>query len=114
LVLRKHLKSIKINGSGERTRTADLLIFDNIRVKLARALKVNTNEQRIDSVHFKSNMRRLGRIGIFSQTINKFSAEMFKVITRVLNQKTDNLTIADLQCDDQKSRERPLGKPSGD
>ena len=50
----------------------DQLIFDNIRVKLAKVFKVNTDEQRIDSVHIKSNMRRLGRIGIFSQTIHKF------------------------------------------
>lgn len=50
----------------------DQLIFDNIKVKLAKVFKVNTDEQRIDSVHIKSNMRRLGRIGIFSQTINKF------------------------------------------
>ncbi len=50
----------------------DQLIFDNIRVKLAKVFKVNTDEQRIDSVHIKSNMRRLGRIGIFIQTIHKF------------------------------------------
>jgi hypothetical protein len=50
----------------------DQLIFDNIRVKLAKVFKVNTDEQRIDSVHIKSNMRRLGRIGIFSQTMHKF------------------------------------------
>lgn len=50
----------------------DQLIFDNISTKLNRAFNVNTAEQRIDSVHIKSNMRRLGRIGIFSHTINKF------------------------------------------
>ncbi len=50
----------------------DQLIFDKISTKLAKVFKVNTNEQRIDSVHIKSNMRRLGRIGIFSQIINKF------------------------------------------
>jgi len=50
----------------------DQLIFDRVRTKLAKVFNVNTDEQRIDSVHIKSNMRRLGRIGIFSQTINKF------------------------------------------
>ena len=50
----------------------DRLMFENISGKLAKVFKVNTDEQRIDSVHIKSNMRRLGRIGIFSQTINKF------------------------------------------
>lgn len=48
------------------------LMFENISDKLARVFKVNTDEQRIDSVQIKSNMRRLGRIGIFSQSINKF------------------------------------------
>ena len=48
------------------------LMFENIGDKLAKVFNVNTDKQRIDSVHIKSNMRRLGRIGIFSQTINKF------------------------------------------
>jgi hypothetical protein len=50
----------------------DQLIFDNFSDKLALVFKVNTDEQRIDSVHIKSNMRKLGRIGIFSQSISKF------------------------------------------
>ena len=50
----------------------DQLMFENIGDKLAKVFNVNTDKQRIDSVHIKSNMRRLGRIGIFSQTINKF------------------------------------------
>lgn len=40
--------------------------------KLAQVFKVNIDKQRIDSVHIKSNMRRLGRIGIFTETIHKF------------------------------------------
>ena len=40
--------------------------------KLAQVFKVNIDKQRIDSVHIKSNMRRLGRIGIFSESIHKF------------------------------------------
>ncbi len=39
---------------------------------LGRAFNVNTDQQRIDSVHIKSNMRRLGRIGIFSKSIESF------------------------------------------
>ena len=50
----------------------DQLIFDNIDNKLAKVFNVNADEQRIDSVHIKSNMRKLGRVGIFSQTIGKF------------------------------------------
>ena len=50
----------------------DQLIFDQIGTKLATVFNVKTGLQRIDSTHIKSNMRRLGRIGIFSHTIFKF------------------------------------------
>jgi len=50
----------------------DALLFDHITDKLAKVFKVKTDTQRIDSVHIKSNMRRLGRIGIFTSTIRKF------------------------------------------
>lgn len=47
-------------------------IFTAATTKLAGVFKVNTDKQRIDSVHIKSNMRRLGRIGIFCESIHKF------------------------------------------
>lgn len=47
-------------------------IFNAATDRLAQVFKVNTDIQRIDSVHIKSNMRRLGRIGIFSEGIHKF------------------------------------------
>lgn len=50
----------------------DQMIFDQIGTKLAEVFKVDTDSQRIDSVHIKSNMRKLGRIGIFTRTIFKF------------------------------------------
>jgi len=50
----------------------DTTVFDRITGKLAQVFNVDTANQRIDSVHIKSNMRRLGRIGIFSSSINKF------------------------------------------
>jgi hypothetical protein len=50
----------------------DQLIFNNMTEKLAKVFDVDTSNQRIDSVHIQSNMRRLGRIGIFSQTMHKF------------------------------------------
>jgi len=50
----------------------DQLIFDQISTKLAKVFSVKTGSQRIDSMHIKSNMRKLGRIGIFSHTIFKF------------------------------------------
>jgi hypothetical protein len=50
----------------------EAILFEDITDKLAAVFKVNTDKQRIDSVHIKSNMRRLGRIGIFSKSIHKF------------------------------------------
>lgn len=47
-------------------------IFSSGTGQLAQEFNVNSDQQRIDSVHIKSNMRRLGRIGIFSTTIHKF------------------------------------------
>ena len=47
-------------------------IFNAGTSKLAQVFKVDIDKQRIDSVHIKSNMRRLGRIGIFSKSIHKF------------------------------------------
>jgi len=51
-------------------------IFNAGTEELAQVFKVNVDKQRIDSVHIKSNMRRLGRIGIFSQSIHKFLVNM--------------------------------------
>lgn len=39
---------------------------------LAEAFNVDMEKQRIDSVHIRSNMKNLGRVGLFSQTIHKF------------------------------------------
>lgn len=50
----------------------DVALFNTTTDKLAKVFQVNTDNQRIDSVHIKSNMRRLGRISIFSTSINKF------------------------------------------
>ena len=50
----------------------DADVFDTIAVKLAELFKVDTRLQRIDSLHIKSNMARLGRIGIFVRAIDRF------------------------------------------
>ena len=50
----------------------ETILFESITSKLATVFKVDTDKQRIDSMHIKSNMRRLGRIGIFTKTIHKF------------------------------------------
>lgn len=48
------------------------LIFDIIRDTLARLFDVDPSFQRLDSVHIKSNMKKLGRIGVFVKTLIKF------------------------------------------
>jgi hypothetical protein len=50
----------------------DTDLFNQITDKLARVFSVDTDKQRIDSVHIKSNMRRLGRLGIFAKSIHCF------------------------------------------
>jgi hypothetical protein len=50
----------------------DTVLFHQITDKLARVFQVDTTKQRIDSFHIRSNMRRLGRIGIFVRSIHKF------------------------------------------
>ncbi len=54
------------------THKLDEILFENVTNKLADVFDVDTDKQRIDSVHIKSNMRRLGRINIFAKTIHKF------------------------------------------
>jgi hypothetical protein len=50
----------------------DSCVFNQITDKLARVFAVDTEKQRLDSVHIKSNMRHLSRIGIFVNTIRRF------------------------------------------
>lgn len=47
-------------------------VFEQVSDHLAKVFDVDTSMQRIDSVHIFSNMRHLGRIGIFVKTIQKF------------------------------------------
>jgi hypothetical protein len=81
----------------------DTILFERTTSKLAKVFNVNTDKQRIDSVHIKSNMRRLGRIGIFSKTIHKFLVnlkrshnEHFERVDKALMDKY--FSKKDLQC----------------
>jgi hypothetical protein len=81
----------------------DAMVFDRTTDKLAKVFKVDTDNQRIDSVHIKSNMRRLGRIGIFASSISKFLVnlkrghkELFDTIDQTLIDKY--LSEKSLQC----------------
>jgi len=48
------------------------IIFDRVTDKLKVIFDVNTDQQRLDSMHIFSNMRHLGRIGLIAQTLRKF------------------------------------------
>ena len=50
----------------------DTVIFQRVADKLARVFKVDTTKQRLDSVHLKSNMRKLGRLGILTRCVSSF------------------------------------------
>jgi hypothetical protein len=47
-------------------------LFDEVATKLSEVFSVDISKQRFDSVHVFSNMRHLGRIGLFVKTVRKF------------------------------------------
>jgi len=49
----------------------DTVLFQRVSHKLARVFEVDTSKQRLDSVHLKSNMRKLGRLGILTRCIHR-------------------------------------------
>lgn len=76
------------------TNNLDGAIFEDITSNLAEAFKVDPTHQRLDSTHIKSNMKRLGRIGIFTEAIHKFllnlkrrDKEQFNSIDKELREK---------------------------
>lgn len=50
----------------------DAELFELVTKKLAQVFDVDTSRQRLDSTHIFSNMRHLGRIGLFAATIRRF------------------------------------------
>jgi hypothetical protein len=48
------------------------VLFESVTDKLAEVFSVDPSKQRCDSVHIFSNMRHLGRIGLFRHTTKKF------------------------------------------
>jgi len=48
------------------------IIFNQITDKFIKEFNVSTQNQRLDSMHIESNMRHLGRIGIFVKCIRSF------------------------------------------
>ena len=48
----------------------DTMMFNQATDTLAKVFSVDTSKQRLDSVHIRSNMKRLGRIGLFVRCIS--------------------------------------------
>jgi len=63
----------------------DQYLFDRSTDVLAKVFNVDTSKQRIDSVHIKSNMRRLSRIGIFAKSIHSFLVNLKRQHQEVLS-----------------------------
>ena len=66
----------------------DRELFNATTETLAKVFGVDVSKQRIDSVHIRSNMRRLGRICIFSQSIHNFLVNL-KRQRRVIFEKIE-------------------------
>lgn len=96
------LKTLWNNRNIVAENNLDDDIFKASTDKLAQVFSVNIDKQRIDSVHIKSNMRRLGRIGIFSETIHKFLVNLKRGCQ-------DRLDIIDKKVIDKYLPEKALG-----
>ena len=72
----------------------DVEIFESVAGKLAEVFNVDTGTQRLDSVHIKSNMRKMARVTICSKSIRNFlqnlkrhNKELLSVIAKELIDK---------------------------
>lgn len=70
------------------------VIFEAVTDKLAKLFCVDTTHQRLDSVHIFSNMRHLGRIGLFVRVIKTFlvnlkrhHGELFAALAKEMTEK---------------------------
>lgn len=54
------------------------ILFERTTARLVEIFRVSTEFQRLDSVHIRSNMARLGRIRIFVRVINKFLVNLHR------------------------------------
>ena len=67
-------------------------MFDTALQTLAKLFKADLSKQRMDAVHVKSNMRNLGRIGLFARTIRKFLVNLKRQQRGLFDQLDSSLT----------------------
>ncbi|MDZ4241704.1 MAG: transposase, partial [Candidatus Omnitrophota bacterium] len=80
----------------------DVELFNRTTELLAKAFHVDTSRQRIDSVHIRSNMKRLGRLGIFSRSIHVF-------LVNLKRQRPEIFETIDKELVDRYLTEKALG-----
>lgn len=68
-------------------------IFDKTLATLQKIFRADLKKQRIDSVHIKSNMRHLGRIRLFAETIRKFLHNLKRHHRAIFDQLDSSLTV---------------------
>jgi len=66
-------------------------LFERVTAGLAKAFKVIASAQRLDSIHVKSNMRKIGRIGILASTIRKFLVNLKRHHSELYQNISDDL-----------------------
>jgi len=54
----------------------DTMMFNQVTAKLASVFSVDTSKQRLDSLHIRSNMKRLGRVSLFVRCIHRFMVNL--------------------------------------
>lgn len=67
-------------------------LFDEIVAQLAQSFDVNLDKQRLDSVHIQSNMKKRGRIGLFSKTLHKFLTNLKRQAPELFGELPSELT----------------------
>lgn len=68
------------------------LIFETVTDSFITLFDVNTDKQRLDSTHIKSNMKSLGRIGLLSQTIHKFLTNLKRQHRSLFDSLSEEIT----------------------
>ncbi len=68
------------------------ILFDRVTGRLAEVFSVDPAKQRLDSTHTKSNMKRLGRIRIFSRAIRAFLVNLKRHFREVFEALPEGLS----------------------
>lgn len=86
------------------------VIFDKVTAKFIDEFKVSPENQRLDSMHITSNMRHLGRIGIFVKCIKSFLVNLRRQHRDLLTQLKPELV--DKYLDRKQENAFSMVKPS--